>query len=130
MPDTLSLDCDFADRFVYWRGASGRRYIHTVYETGDCPPLPGAIYVSVARDGRGHCQVLAVGRFPVHLAFNLARAADGGAGIGLANEIHVHLLADDEDERQMIVDDLRRGLDVAPQPQRADNVSQLQLFAA
>jgi hypothetical protein len=130
MPDTLSLDCDFADRFVYWRGATGRRYIHTVYATADCPPLPGAVYVSVERDGRGHCRVLAVGRFPVHLAFNLARPADAGAGAALANEIHVHLLADGEDERAMIVDDLRRGLDIAPQPQRAGNASQLQLFAA
>ncbi len=130
MPDALSLDCDFADRFIYWRGASGRRYIHTVYEADDCPPLPGAVYVSVERDGRGPCRVLAVGCFPAHLAFNLARQADGGAGIGLANEIHVHLLADGEDERQMILDDLRQGLNVAPQSERAGVASQLQLFAA
>ncbi len=42
MPDCLSLECDFASRFVYWTGGSGRRYIHTVYEADACPRCPVA----------------------------------------------------------------------------------------
>ena len=119
MPDRLTIDCDFADRFVYWTGASGRRYIHTVYDAGACPPLPGAVYVSVERLPGGQLRALAAGCFPKPLAFNLARLADAGGSAAFANEVHVHLLADSEAERAAILDDLRRGLGLAPQPQPA-----------
>jgi hypothetical protein len=119
MPETLVLDCDFAARFVYWRGASRRRYIHTVYDADACPPLPGAVYMSVARAADGRCRALAVGRFPKQHAFSLARTAVDGDLAGLANEIHVHLLAENEAERQAIVDDLRCGLKLDLLPQRA-----------
>ena len=123
MPEALVLDCDFATRFVYWGGASGRRYIHTIYAADACPPLPGAVYVSVARAANGHCRALAVGRFPKLQAFNLARPAADGAMAGGANEVHVHLLAEGEAERQTIVDDLRRGLQLASPPLRAPAAS-------
>ena len=37
------------ERFWYWRGRSGQKYIHSVYAGDACPPLPGAIYVAVRR---------------------------------------------------------------------------------
>ena len=42
LSSTLLRDTDAADRFWYWRGQSGRRYIHSVYSLSACPPLPGA----------------------------------------------------------------------------------------
>jgi hypothetical protein len=133
MPEALHLDCEFADRFVYWRGASGRRYIHTVYDADACPPLPGAVFVAVARGGDGYCRALAVGRFPKPHAFNLARPADDGSSAHRADEMHVHLLAEDEAERRAVVEDLRGALQLAPQPDRAKMdraLAQPTLFAA
>ncbi|TMJ38191.1 MAG: hypothetical protein E6G89_12780, partial [Alphaproteobacteria bacterium] len=37
--------------FWYWHGASGRRYIHSVYSPDSCPPLPGAVFLAVRRLG-------------------------------------------------------------------------------
>jgi hypothetical protein len=116
MPDSLDLDCDFADRFVYWQGASGRRYIHTVYAADACPPLPGAIYVSVGREPDGRRRALAVGCFARLFALNLARSAGAGGIVRQVDEVHVHLLAADESERQAILADLSAGLGVVPQP--------------
>ncbi|MCK9911347.1 hypothetical protein MXD81_19505, partial [Microbacteriaceae bacterium K1510] len=36
---------DEAARFHFWTGASGKRYVHSVYELVECPPLPAANYV-------------------------------------------------------------------------------------
>lgn len=59
----LPSDPGLQDRFWYWHGASGRRYIHSVYAPDALPTAaPGAIYVAVRRQGR--CRVaLSVGRF-------------------------------------------------------------------
>ena len=94
-------DEGFATRFWYWRGASGREYIHSIFGPGDCPPLPGAVYVAVRRHGDRR-QALAVGLFTefwnegdgVHLAH------DG------ADEIHVHLLARDAADARAAAADL------------------------
>ena len=58
----LPSDPAFKDRFWYWTGASGRKYIHSVYGLEDCPPLPGAIYVAVRREGPLRV-VMGIGRF-------------------------------------------------------------------
>jgi len=81
LPDETGL----GDRFWYWRGASGERYIHTIYQAGLCPPIAGAVFVRV-RVQNGQRQALSVGRFE----------ADGSVPFSRENgdeEIHVHLLA-------------------------------------
>lgn len=87
-------------RFWYWHGASGRRYIHSIYPAGSCPPLPGAVYVAVKRMAEMRMAV-AIGRFPVIWDMRAAAAAGHGA-----DELHVHLLARDEAEADVILADL------------------------
>lgn len=97
----LSDDLGIADRFWYWRGASGRSYIHSIYPVGDCPPLPGAVFLAVRKGAGGQRQVVAVDRFSsvwdpgeLHFAASVA-------------ELHVHLLARDEAAAELVLADLR-----------------------
>src|SRR3954471_1896093 len=92
MSHSLLRDADAASRFWYWHGASGKRYIHSVYAADSCPPLPGAVYIAVKRTGplrtALHC-----GRFPPIWAMCSDLACD---------EIHVHLLAQSDAEARNI----------------------------
>jgi hypothetical protein len=101
-------DAGFGERFWYWRGASGRTYIHSIYSAEACPPLPGAVYVAVRR-GEEERQAIAIGRFP-----NFWDASVNGLALILdgveADEIHVHLLARSEREASAVADDLGEGL--------------------
>jgi hypothetical protein len=97
-------------RFWYWRGASGRKYIHTVYAATGCPPLPGAVFVAVKRGGAQRT-VLALGLI--------------GAGAGIpeirgCDEMHVHLLSRSPVEAEAVVADLRRGLAAIALPSPRD----------
>jgi hypothetical protein len=101
----LPSDPTFKDRFWYWTGASGRKYIHSVYSLEDCPPLPRAIYLGVRREGPLRI-VMEVGRFtqfwdgPIgsrNLTFLRANGVD---------EIHVHLLAKSPEVAAAIFEDL------------------------
>src|SRR6476620_241263 len=53
-PALVCSEAAFAQAFHYWRGASGRRYLHSVYSLIGCPALPRANYILVRRydDGR------------------------------------------------------------------------------
>jgi hypothetical protein len=96
-------------RFWYWHGASGRRYIHSVYRPETCPPLPGAVFLAVRSLGNLRT-VLGAGRFAGLWDVNLP--ADDAAHwerLG-ANEIHVHLLSRDDREAREIAADLRAAL--------------------
>lgn len=101
----IPSDPGFKDRFWYWTGASGRKYIHSVYGLDNCPPLPGAIYVAV-QNRNGARMALDVGRFTPTLSGsfsprNVQRLRDAGI-----DEIHVHLLARNSDAAEAILDDL------------------------
>lgn len=87
---------ELIERFWYWRGASGRTYIHTVYEPSSCPPLPGAVYVGVKRSGPLRV-ALRVGRFTPFM---------GLPDLSGCNEVHVHLMAKGPEAAEMIKDDL------------------------
>jgi hypothetical protein len=94
----------------YWRGASGRRYVHTVYSLIECPPLPKATYLLARRSGDGSRQVLHIASGESSApTLNLARIRQLGATFG-ANEVHVHYLAEAESQRRLITCDLRAGL--------------------
>jgi hypothetical protein len=98
---------DESARCQFWRGASGRRYMHTVYSLIECPPVPQATYLLARREHDGSRQV-------VHIAsgensaptLNLARIRQVGATLG-ANEVHVHFLAETEGQRRLVTCDLR-----------------------
>src|SRR3954463_7132796 len=77
-------------RFWYWFGASGRRYIHSVYPAGCCPPLPGAVFIAVKRTGTLRTAV-SVGRFSVFWDLSVTPAVGWDV-----EELHVHLLARDD----------------------------------
>ncbi len=89
------------ERFWYWRGVSGKKYIHSIYAADACPPLPGAVYVAVRRIGHLRTAI-AVGRFSPFWD----TAFSEFAGID-ADEIHVHLLARDNSAANAVLGDLQ-----------------------
>ena len=97
------------ERFHFWTGASGKRYIHTVYPLTDCPPLLGANYMLVRREDDGNRTLLAVGRAE-HAApsLNLAEIRQKGASVG-AIEVHIHLLAENSKQMKLVEFDLKTG---------------------
>jgi hypothetical protein len=98
---------DTAPRFHFWTGASGKRYVHTVYSLFDCPPLGIASYVLVRRASRAERTVLAIGRLSNEQgSLNLAEIRQRAATLG-ADEVHVHLLATSVSECQAVEIDLR-----------------------
>lgn len=98
---------DTAKAFYFWRGASGRGHVHTVYSLIDCPELPRANYVLVHRDATGRRTILRLGRAEHDTpSLNLAEVRHRGAKLG-ANEVHVSYLAASEEERQAVELDLR-----------------------
>ncbi len=106
---TLDVTSELNDRFHFWSGASGRRYVHSVYDLLDCPEVPAANFLLVYRDEKGRRSVLAIGHLK-HSAgsLNLAEIRHRGARLG-ANEVHVHLLAPSAHERRVVELDLRAG---------------------
>lgn len=94
-------------RFHFWTGASGKRYVHTVYSLFDCPPVGVANYVLVRRESRTQRTVLAIGRLASDAAsLNLAEIRQRAATLG-ADEVHIHLLATSAQESQAVEVDLR-----------------------
>src|SRR5689334_18307912 len=106
----FSEDLGFGERFWYWRGLSRQSYIHSVYGLESCPPLPGAVFVVVRRNG-GMRRPVFVGRFPVLIegrGFDLAAVVPG---LQAADEIHVHLLARDDASADCVFRDLKSALE-------------------
>ncbi|WP_295557945.1 hypothetical protein [uncultured Hyphomicrobium sp.] len=105
----LSNAAERNDRFHFWSGASGQRYVHTVYDLLACPEIPAANFLLVHRDASGRRTVLAIGHLKHSSgSLNLAELRHRGARIG-ANEVHVHLLAPSAQERRLVELDLRAG---------------------
>ena len=108
-PAMLDGAPDLAGRFHFWSGASGRRYVHTIYSLLECPAIPAGNYILVHRDAEGRRLVLAVGRVSNAAAsLNLAEIRRRGAELG-ANEVHVHLLAPSAKQSRLVESDLRAG---------------------
>ena len=129
-PLSLALPEDFGlgERFWYWRGASGQRYIHSIYQRHLCPPVPGAVYVLVRVCG-GVRRALAVGRFDAE--GNLSGTLPAGGQPG-EEEIHVHLLAREEETARRVMRDLQSAM-ALPLPIETKAYSkpvQLELLAA
>ena len=100
---------ELAGRFHFWSGATGRRYVHTVYSLVECPALASGNYVLVRRDENGDRSVLAIGSATHEAAsLNLADIRRRGAELG-ANEVHIHLLAGTTKAAKLVEFDLRSG---------------------
>lgn len=105
-PALVCAEEAFAQAFHYWRGASGRRYLHSVYTLVGCPALPQANYILVRRHADGTREALAFGNTKDDaISVNLAHLRHEGAK-RRANEIHVHLLADTAHDRALVEADL------------------------
>ncbi len=95
-----------AQDFHYWSGKSGDRYLHTVYSLFDCPQLPEANYILVKRLDDGSRIPLKIGQIVENSeSLNLAFLRYHSACLG-ATEIHIHMLADADAQRDMIEKDL------------------------
>jgi hypothetical protein len=102
--ETVGL-ADMTERFWYWQGQSGRKYIHSVYELDNCPPLPNAVYVAVKRSGSLRIAV-AVGRFQPFWDQTLAEDDLTKLERLGVDEVHVHLLAKSHDLAETVRSDL------------------------
>ena len=106
MPVSISRECPAGDRFHYWSGRSGKRYLHTIFSVDECPGIENALFVAVKRDSRGHRRAIATGGFGtapdlVMHGAKLAEARRRGA-----NEIHLHLMAYGPSERRDTLRDI------------------------
>ena len=105
-PALVCSEAAFAQAFHYWRGASGRRYLHSVYTLVGCPALPRANYILVRRYDDGARVALSFGQTKDDaMTLNLAHLRHEGAKCG-ANEVHIHLLAENSDDRALVETDL------------------------
>jgi len=120
-PLAIAALLDRAGGVCSWQGASGERYAHNVFSLIECPALPKMTYALVRRDADGERHVLHIASGTSDApTLNLARIRQRGAMLG-ANEVHVHALARTDDERQLVVCDLRAGQfgALAEEPARA-----------
>ncbi|MEH3118457.1 MAG: hypothetical protein PGN25_12925 [Methylorubrum populi] len=91
-----------------WRGRSGRRYVVGVHDLAEpeLAEVDEAVVIAVRRDDAGIAQavsIAATGKSPRERPQRnwVARARRQGA-----TEMHVHRLAEGEEERRAVVDDL------------------------
>ena len=99
-------DEPLSPRFCAWRGASGRRYIASVYEARACPAYCDAALIAVAAEPDGRRRIVALadtGVFPEPVVARLAQTAAPFSG---RLELHLHLLAATAAERRAALDDL------------------------
>lgn len=105
-PLVISNDAELENAFHFWQGASGKRYIHSVYTIFTCPELPKANYVLVKRDEESRCHPLAIGQTEQTVgSLNLAELRQQAARLG-ANEIHINVMSKSDHERNMVRLDL------------------------
>lgn len=108
-PAKASGASELMQRFQFWTGASGQRYVHTIYTLLDCPGLSTGNIILARRDEDGQRTVLDICTLGLNSpSLNLAEIRQRGATLG-ANEVHVHLLADSEREAKRIAFDLQCG---------------------
>lgn len=96
--------------FRYWRGRSGRRYLHTVHMLADWPGYAEANVIFTRRLGDESREVVWVGQ----VGPDDSRPGDDGLFARMAkqgaSEVHVHLLAGSARARRAVERDLKEGL--------------------
>lgn len=107
--------------FYVWQGASGRAFTHAVYTLIGCPAPLAASYVLVRRGLNGKRRVLAVGRtLSAAASLNLAHIRRKGATLG-ANEVHLHALAETEQDRAAAAFDIAAAENILGAPANCGN---------
>jgi hypothetical protein len=114
-PSHLNAYADFAERFWYWRGASGRQYIHSIYNPRTCPPLPSGVFIAVERSGDVR-HAIAVGLFRNMFDPDTMQLS---APAATADELHVHLLARQPAEAEAMARDLAAAMSADLTPAQA-----------
>ena len=95
--------------FQFWSGVSGRRYVHTIFDLIACPRVPACSYLLVRRDAEGKRTPLRIGTVSAEAwSLNLAEIRHRAARLG-ANEVHLHLIASDSQDRSKVAEDLQAG---------------------
>jgi hypothetical protein len=98
------------ERFHFWMGASGRRYVSTIFAAGDTAleglDLSCAVVIAVARGADGNCRALSI--VPNGLPLRLHGSAGNWLGGRAPNEFHVHLLPTNREQRDAAYADLQR----------------------
>jgi hypothetical protein len=98
------------ERFHFWTGASGRRYVCSVFAAGDAAleglDLSNAVVIAVARAADGERRAISI--VPSSLPLRLHVSAGGWLGGRAPHEFHVHLLPANRDERDAALVDLQR----------------------
>lgn len=107
----LPEDFGLGERFWYWRGASGQSYIHSIYSRELCPQVPGAVFVLVRKFG-GERQALCTGRFGRDGTLPYPHAHMSGNDL----EVHVHLLARDDETAGTVLRDLESTMEEPARP--------------
>lgn len=107
-PVSLDLKSETgAKRYHYWMGASGRRYICTIFSPRNCPTVSSAVYIAVHRNEDGTITPLSAGFYHSPFVGGVKNAHHFAEAVKLgANEIHMHLLADDPFEAEEISNDI------------------------
>lgn len=98
---TAARALGLGDRFRYWRGASGRRYLFTAVDIDALDDLTEAVVILTTESSTGEADFAWVGSFDA-VGQRQGRAF-GGAGRIRA---YAHYLARDPADRHRIVDDL------------------------
>ena|SRR5579883_439717 len=96
-----------ACRFRYWRGASGRRYVFSVYDPASCPAYEDVVLIAAAVTESGERRILSIVDTGALPELAVARARGIAASPATRIECHVHLLAGSRAERAAAIDDLR-----------------------
>lgn len=105
-PALVCREAQLTQSFHYWRGASGQRYLHTVFPLFDCPLMPKVNYILVRRERDGARRPLDIGQTVSDAdSLNLAHLRRRAALLG-ANEIHIHFLPETVRERASAEADL------------------------
>ena len=98
------------ERFHFWIGASGRRYVCTIFAAGDSAleglDLSCAVVIAIERLGDGNCRALSI--VPNGLPLRLHGSAGNWLGGRTPNEFHVHLLPANREQRDAAYADLQR----------------------
>lgn len=92
------------NKFRHWRGRSGRAYVFSAYAASDCPAYENAVLIVTARrDRESVLACLDLGAFPESRLAKLRRRYSGRLD---EVEFQIHVLAEREGERRVLIDDL------------------------
>ncbi len=97
---------DLAGRYSHWLGASGKRYLFSVYDPAACPAYCDAVLVVAKVDDFGRRAIVGIedtGDFPDPA---VCRAAQAAKRAGARAELHLHLLAPTRASRREAIADL------------------------